>query len=334
MKVLVKGAGVAGLVLAHELTARGVQVAVVERRPHIAGNASWMAGGMLAPWCERESAEEDVLTLGATAADWWAAALPGHVARNGTLVLAQPRDASELRRFAQRTTGHRRLDEGELAALEPDLAERFRSGLLFAGEAHLDPRRALQAMCDKLAARGVTFRFGTESSAETKAFEAANYVAECTGMASPLSGLRGVRGEMIILRTREVALSRPVRLLHPRFPIYVVPRADHHFLVGATMIESGDAGPVTARSMMELLGAAYSLHPAFAEAEVVEAGVGVRPAFADNLPRVERIGRTVFLNGLYRHGFLLAPAMAKAAADTMLQTAPSRQRELTHAAHG
>ena len=133
-----------------------------------------------------------------------------------------------------------------------------------------------------------------------------------------IGGLRGVRGEMLLLRTPEVALSRPVRLLHPRIPVYVVPRADHFFMVGATMIESDAAGPVTARSMMELLNAAYALHPAFGEAEIVETGVGLRPAYPDNLPRVKRKGSEISINGLYRHGFLLAPAMARNAAELIL----------------
>ena len=125
-----------------------------------------------------------------------------------------------------------------------------------------------------------------------------------------LPDLRGVRGEMLSLETGEIKLSRPIRLLHPRHPIYIVPREKNRFMVGATMIESADAGPITARSLMELLNAAYALHPAFGEARLTETGAGVRPAYPDNLPRVTQDGRTIHVNGLYRHGFLLAPAMA------------------------
>jgi glycine oxidase len=88
------------------------------------------------------------------------------------------------------------------------------------------------------------------------------------------------------------------------------------------MIESGSRSPVSARSLMELLGAAYALHPAFGEAEVVEIGVDARAAFPDNLPRAWREGDTVFVNGLYRHGFLLAPAMARRAADLVFGATP------------
>ncbi|RWE11399.1 MAG: FAD-dependent oxidoreductase [Mesorhizobium sp.] len=313
MRVLVKGAGVAGLTAAFELAARGAAVTVAEIRHGLGGNASWMAGGMLAPWCERESADEAVLTLGRGSADWWDAVLPDHVLRNGTLVLAPARDAGELNRFGRRTSGFRQLDQGEIAALEPALAGRFGRGLFFAEEAHLDPRKALLALCDRLLGMGARFEFGGGAMSATSDIE-----VDCTGIADSRPELRGVRGEMLVLRTREISLARPVRLLHPRIPVYVVPRSESLFMVGATMIECNAAGPITARSTMELVSGAYALHPAFGEAELVETSVGVRPAFADNLPRVEREGKNIRINGLYRHGFLLAPAMARQAADIIL----------------
>lgn len=313
MRMLVKGAGVAGLTAAFELAARGATVAVAETRHALGGNASWFAGGMLAPWCERESAEQPVLDLGRDAAGWWEAVLPGQVTRAGTLVVAAPRDAGELDRFASRTSGHRWVNEEEIAQLETDLAGRFRRGLFFPDEAHLDPRQAMVALHDRLTAIGVEFHFGADAS-QVFGFD---HQIDCTGMAAANDRLRGVRGEMLFLRTPDVSLSRPVRLLHPRFPLYMVPRTGHRFMVGATMIESQSEGPVTARSMMELLSAACALHPAFGEACIVETGVGIRPAFPDNLPRVEALGTTVAINGLYRHGFLLAPAMARRAAEIL-----------------
>ena len=136
--------------------------------------------------------------------------------------------------------------------------------------------------------------------------------------------LRAVRGEMLVLHSREVQLSRPVRLLHPRFPLYIVPRGDGRFMLGATMLESDDPGPITARSMMELLAAAVTVHPGFAEASVVATGVGLRPAFADNVPRLVRANGVWHLNGLYRHGFLAAPALAQNLVENL---------EVCHAAH-
>jgi glycine oxidase len=123
---------------------------------------------------------------------------------------------------------------------------------------------------------------------------------------------------MLLLRSRDITLTRAVRVLHPRWPLYVVPRGDGLFMVGATMIESDDTSRITARSVLELLNAAYALHPALGEAEIVEMGTHARPAFPDNLPRIRRVGRVFYVNGLFRHGFLLAPALARRTAEVLL----------------
>lgn len=325
MRVLIKGAGVAGLTVALELTRHGIEVDVVERAAAVATGASGLAGGMLAPWCERESADEMVLTLGRTAADWWEEALPGQVIRKGTLVVAADRDTGELTRFAGRTSGYDWLDASGIEALEPAFGGRFRKALFFRDEAHLDPRKALAGLQRVLIERGVRIHIGCEAEDVDGRFDK---VIDCTGAAAigRTAGLRGVRGEMLFLETSEISLSRPVRLLHPRIPLYIAPRGDNRFMVGATMIESDDAGPISARSLMELLNAAYALHPAFGEARVVEMGVGVRPAYPDNLPRVTVDGDVISVNGFYRHGFLLAPAMAGQVATILTETIPNRER--------
>lgn len=318
-RVLVRGGGVAGLCAAHELHAHGFAVELVERQAEVGAGSSGLAGGMLAPYCERESAAEEVLRLGRHACDWWNAVLPGHVVCSGTLVVAPPRDTGELARFAARTEGYEWLDEAGIAALEPSLEGRFRKGLFFREEAHLDPRAALLGLSGRLKAQGVRLHFGA-TEPPTSRFD---HVVDCTGAAAigAVPGLRGVRGEMLCLETAEVTLACPVRLLHPRHPLYIVPRGGGRFMVGATMIESDDAGPISARSLMELLNAAYALHPAFGEARLIEARAGIRPAFDDNLPRVIRDGGTIFVNGFYRHGFLLAPATARQAAHLMQRKA-------------
>ncbi|WP_438264090.1 glycine oxidase ThiO [Aquibaculum sediminis] len=318
-EVTVLGAGVAGLTCAVTLAERGCRVAVIERSEALGGQAaSWLAGGMLAPWCERESAEPPVVALGREALDWWPKHYPP-TKRAGSLILAPGRDLPELERFARRTEGFERVDADGIAAMEPDLAGRFRAGLLFRKEAHLDPRAALSALAERLQVLGGTIRFGRDAAEH----RASGRVIDCRGMAARdrLHDLRGVRGEMLLLRSGEVSLSRPVRLLHPRFPLYIVPRGEGLFLVGATMIESDRRGRVTARSLVELLNAAYALHPAFAEAEVVETGCEVRPAFPDNLPRIRWRDGRLCVNGCYRHGFLLAPALARMAADALLNGA-------------
>lgn len=317
-EITVVGAGILGLWQAFELARRGHAVTLREAMPEgQTGGASRFAGAMLAPFCEAEAAEPVVRELGAEGLGLWRQAFD-HVTVRGSLVVAASRDMSELRRFARMTQAHQSVGEAEIAVLEPDLAGRFGRGLFFPSEAHVSPRRALAALVAGLRQHGATLIFG-EPVAEPvwRAGHAGGVVVDCRGLAAraDLPGLRGVRGEMLVVRSREVRLTRPVRLLHPRFPLYVVPWEDDHFMVGATVIEREEAGPVTVRSALDLLATAYALHPAFGEAEIVEMSTGIRPAFADNVPKIVLVGRRLHVNGAYRHGYLLAPALARIAAD-------------------
>ena len=311
--VTILGAGVVGLCVATELAARGVALTVVDPNPRPGPHAcSWWAAGMLAPFCETETAEEPVTRLGQEAADWWARA-GVEVAHEGSLVVTLGRDRAELDRFARRTTGHQSLIRDALAEIEPQLDGRFDRALFFANEAHITPRDALGHLRDSLETAGVTF---VETAPPTTGL-----TVDCRGLAAQdvLSDLRGVKGEMAVLRAPDVVLNRPVRLLHPRYPLYIVPRGDGVFMLGATQIESGERNRATLRSVTELFNAAYALHPAFGEAEILEIGVDARPAFGDNLPRIRRRGGTIYVNGLFRHGFLLSPALARMVGELLLE---------------
>lgn len=309
--IRILGAGVAGLTVATELVAQGADVEICDPNgvPGAHG-CSWWAGGMLAPWCEYENAEEPVVRLGQSAIDWWARYT--EVSIHGTLVVAHPRDLPDLKRFARKTSEFSWVNSDGISTLEPDL-HGFDTGLYFPREAHLAPRDALHALVRNLEGKGISIG----QSASHKYVET---TVDCRGFAArdELPDLRGVKGEMIILRAPDIHITRPVRLLHPRIPLYIVPRGNGIYMLGATMVESEAASHITARSMLELLSAAYALSPAFGEAEILETGVDLRPAFADNLPRIRRRGTTIFANGLYRHGYLLAPALAKGIAELIL----------------
>ena len=179
-RVLVIGAGVAGLCCATALAERGAKVTLVERSREIGGNASWLAGGMLAPFCEGESAPQSVVALGQGAIDWWDARVPG-VTRRG---YAGCRAAARRKRDRPLRGAHavrmRASDEARIAELEPDLGRRFRKGLFFADEGHLDPRVALSALIERLRAKGGEIRFGVDG--ETRGGSEA--VIDCRGWAA------------------------------------------------------------------------------------------------------------------------------------------------------
>jgi glycine oxidase len=223
--------------------------------------------------------------------------------------VSHPRDRRELDLFARQTSGHERVDAKRLGALEPALAGRFNEGLFFADEGHVEPRRVLKAIRSKLRGRNVEMRFG--HSVEPCGLDGT--VVDCRGLEARdvLPDLRGVKGETILVETSEIQLTRPVRLMHPRWPLYVIPRADNRFLIGATSIESEDVSGVSVRSALELLTAAYTIHPAFGEARIVEIGTALRPAFPNHAPRIQVTGNRIAVNGLYRHGYLMAPALAE-----------------------
>jgi len=306
--VTIIGAGIAGAWQALLFAQAGHDVILYERGDaQMTESTSHWAGGMLAPCCEAEIAEPIISRLGLRALDIWRRELPD-TPFNGSLVLAHARERSDFERFARMTEGHQRLDAAGLAQLEPSLEGRFRQALFYPAEGHVEPRRVLPKLHEKIVAAGGTVRFNSDVAAE----QLDGIVIDCRGLSArdAQPELRGVKGEMILIETDEVKLSRPVRLIHPRWPLYVIPRKDNLFMLGATSIEAEDTC-VSVRSALELLGAAYSVHPAFAEARIIEFGSGLRPAFPDNLPRITIEDQKIAVNGLYRHGFLVAPALAE-----------------------
>jgi glycine oxidase len=311
--ITVVGAGIAGLWQALSLLKAGYRVRLLDSSLEpFADAASRLAGAMIAPECEAEAAPRIVRDLGRESLALWKAVYPA-VIENGTLVVASARDRADLTRFQRMTERHHVLNAEEIGALEPQLADRFDVALFFGSEAHMDATAALFKLLEAVDSLGGDVQFG---ASDIEGWNGCDQVIDCRGFGArdAIPGLRGVRGERIVIRTHDVALARPVRLLHPRQPIYVVPQGDGRYIIGATVIEREDDGAMTLRSALELLGSAFALHPGFAEAEVLDMGAGVRPAFADNTPRirVEDGGRTIRVNGMYRHGFLLAPVLAQA----------------------
>jgi glycine oxidase len=306
--VSIIGAGIAGAWQALLFARAGYSVILHERGDAAMTEAtSYWAGGMLAPYCEAEVAEPIISRLGERSLEIWRRELPD-TPFNGSLIVAHPRERNDFERFARMTKDHQRLDATGLAGLEPTLEGRFREALFFPNEGHVEPRRVLPKLHERIRAAGGTIKFDSEVVLE----DLDGLVIDCRGLAAreEEQELRGVKGEMILIETTEVELARPVRLIHPRWPLYIIPRENGVFMLGATSIEAEDYG-VSVRSALELLGAAYAVHPAFGEARIVEFGSGLRPAFPDNLPRIGVRGNRISVNGLYRHGFLIAPSLAE-----------------------
>lgn len=327
--ITIIGTGVVGLTCADMLIDAGQEVSVITASKGVDESlCSWWAGGMLAPYCEMESAEPLVGELSDVSMQYWQSFCKSNegcdYAANGTLVISPNRDQNMLTHFAQRTEQWRKIDANELHSLEPILHQ-HRDALFYPTEAHIEPRQVLRALWSKIKANAEVITDTTLSDTEIeelakKANQQGGWLLDCRGYSarSDLPDLRGVRGEMLHLYNPELELSRPVRLLHPRIPIYLVPRANSQFMLGATMIESASRERASVRSVLELLSAVYAVNPAFSQSEIVEIGVDVRPAYPDNLPKIIKQGRHLLVNGMYRHGYLLSPAFAKIVSDFII----------------
>ena len=336
----VLGAGLMGRLLALALARGGCEVDLYEAGgPDAEGAAARVAAAMLAPLAESAVAPPSVVRMGHHALDRWptliaSLAAPVFFQREGTLVLWHRQDAAEAMRLkgVLARTGEqvpelpamRTLDAAGIEALEPSLGRRFAQALWLPDEGQLDNRALLAALLATLQAQPKVrlhwhaprmlddFAPGTSGQPER--------VIDCRGLgAKPQwNALRGVRGEVVRVHAPEVTLRRPTRLVHPRYPIYIAPKPDHLFVIGATEIESDDMSPASVRSTLELLSAAYAVHSGFAEARIVEIATQCRPTLPDNLPAVREVRpRVMQVNGLYRHGFMIAPAILDVALELL-----------------
>ncbi len=329
----IAGAGLAGRLLAWRLALVGCRVSLFDaKRRDDLTSASQTAAAMLSPLAELAVSDDAVFELGQRSLVLWPQwlaqlATPVYFKQDGTVVVAHTQDGASLEHFS-RLLHHKlpaackslvqTLDAAGLAQLEPLIAGRFNGGLYLVGEGQLANDQLMAALATELDRLGVQ---GHEGQAvdrlEEKAVVCADQKhsfdmtvdARGTGSKSVLPTLRGVRGEVLRVECKGLTLQRPIRLMHPRYQLYVAPRPNGEFVVGATELESEDAGPVTVRSVLELGSALHSLHPAFGEARILSMRAALRPALDDHRPCVEQLGGVWHINGLYRHGYLCAPAL-------------------------
>ena len=309
--ITILGAGIMGLMNAYTLAHSGHNITIYDPKGFPADNASYMAGGMLAPYSEIEHMDLNWVKAGMKSIEIWQEMdLDTGFKQNGSLLIACPEDRYILERFKSHLPAELQ-NQQEPQALEPNLPHSFKTGLHLENEAHLDPHKTMSALCDFLKGK---VNFITEEAPENLN---ADHIIDCRGMAASDPEIRGIKGETLLVRNTEFSLSRPVRLMHPRYPLYIIPREDHVFMIGATVIESAENDNVSLRSSMELMSALYALSPSFGEAEILEIKAGIRPSYLDNLPRITINENTINCNGLFRHGYLIAPVMAQCVADYM-----------------
>jgi glycine oxidase len=338
-KFAIVGGGLMGRLLAVALAQRGAQVDLFDKGTSDAhGAAARIAAAMLAPLAESAITEDSVVRMGIHSLSRWKDLIdqlssPVFFQQAGTLILWHRQDANDAERFTAHLERNcrnnsllqlpQKLNNEAVRVLEPGVADRFTQGLFLPSEGQLDNRQLLDALLIELETLKVHCHWNTSIEPnELRKESSYQAVIDCRGTGAKDSwhsnisenSLRGVRGEVIRLYAPEVKLKRPTRLIHPRYPIYIAPKENDIYVVGATEIESDDLSEMSVRSAMELLSAVYTVHSGFAEARILEMATQCRPTLKNNLPEIRSsknkgLADLIMINGLYRHGFMIAPAV-------------------------
>jgi len=337
------GAGLLGRLLAVKLAQAGAKVELFDQgSPAAEHSAARVAASMLAPLAESAITAANVVQMGLYSLAHWPSILakltePVFFQQAGTLILWHRQDTAEAKRFAAKLNHNcqlntalstpQKLAQEDIHTLEPSLGNRFQHGLFLPNEGQLDNRQLLTALAEELKRLKVICHW--HQSIEPHELIQNQYagIIDCRGLGAKAAWalssnennpLRGVRGEVVRLYAPEVKLSRPIRFIHPRYPIYIAPKENDIYVIGATEIESEDLSPASLRSTMELLSAAYTVHSGFAEARILETLTQCRPTLKNNLPAIRMTVKGVMeINGLYRHGFMIAPAIVDCAIELL-----------------
>lgn len=335
-RYLIVGSGLIGRLLAWRLCRASHQVDILSSDDlQGTGSAGYIAAAMVAPTTEAITSEAMVQTIGKRSLQiWpqWLAELPEPVfyQNNGTIVVAHAGDKAEMSRFTRRAQhvlskdNYKMLDRVTLAEYEPQLSEQFDQAMFFEQEAYLDNRHLYRLLADALAVGQCRWQQCDDIATLTTESIDSNCqryfrhgsdlydeVIDCRGNGArhDIDDLRSVRGEVIRVHAPEVHFKHAIRLMHPRYPMYLAPRPNNEYVLGATVIESDDMSSVSVRSGLELMSTLYSLHKGFSEARILEMSAHCRPALLNNMPRISRTEWGYRLNGFYRHGYLFSPAI-------------------------
>lgn len=345
--IAIAGAGLIGASLALELAGRGLRVALISEALPLA-HASSSAAGMLAV-----DDPENPPALHALSA-FSRALYPeflDRLSKTAGTVDARTRFQTHETLQAIAPNPARSLPEIRRADL-PSLVAGLRSGdhtFTLLQEASLDPREL--ALAVRLAlARSSRIELHTHTrvlsvtedaasamlATSSAPISAANFV-DCTGAWSiPSPAHPGIpvvpvipvvprKGQMLrVALPADVPLTRVVRTA----AVYIVPRLHGahagQAVIGATVEDRGFDTSVDPGAIAALRASAAALFPALAEAHLVEAWAGLRPATPDGLPVIGRTGeRTFIAKGHFRNGILLAPATAQVVADLITGREPA-----------
>lgn len=319
MYVAVVGCGLLGRLTALACITRGWKVCVIDKnRLTDETSCSFSAGGMLSPYCEAP--------LLSTASQ----ALYQNVFEQWRLILKQMGAKVTLNRGGTRLTSHpreRNIIQHELARIKqhcitPLRYETCSGGFHLEGEGYIDNQAwlhestvYLRRHCDAIIEDNEISRVDDRVIHLSNRKPVFDLVFDTRGIgsANTSTGLRGVSGETLLVHAPDVQLAHTVRYYHPRYPLYIVPRPNQHYILGATEIQSDEIRGMSVRSALTLLSMACAVDARFQEAVIVKHYYGVRPTFDDGQPSIQINRRIIRINGAYRHGYLIGPGLVEKA---------------------
>jgi glycine oxidase len=317
---LIVGAGVAGLATAQHLLLQGAAVTVVERGA-VGQESSWAGGGILAPLCPWDYADEvtRLTSLGAALFPQWAAGL--HTATgvdpeyevSGMLVLP-PFDRSLAQLWCDQHEF--RLEQKDDALLLPEVAQVRNPRLVQALRKHVEKLGG--SIVEHCEVRGISTEGERVQSVSTSCgeFSADRYIVSAGAWSTQVLGqyalqldIRPMRGQMLLFKFD----SPPLRHIVLQDGMYLIPRRDGHLLVGSTLEDVGFDKSTTDEARDSLWQRAQLLLPALRGMPLRQHWSGLRPASPRNIPTIGRHPRleNLYLNsGHFRYGVTMAPASA------------------------
>jgi glycine oxidase len=344
MKLLVVGAGIAGLAIAWRLADRGVTVEIVERG--VAGRgATWASAGMIAPGAELGRDSSAMAQLARRARAKW----PSFAAQlerasgqsiayleSGSLVVAQTAAEADALQARVAVLGRDGmvaswLPPEMLLKTEPLLSPALFGALRISGDAQVDNRALCAALCTVLENANISLREQREVRSliiqdgkargivtAQGAIEADRIVLACGAWTNLIGGVgpeslppvKPAKGQMVACMPPP-GISVPQSLIWSE-DVYLVPRQDRLF-IGATVEDASFDVSVSHQARDRLLEAAARIIPALSQWRVVEMWAGLRPRTPDDAPVLgaTAIDGLYLASGQFRNGILFAPAIAE-----------------------
>jgi glycine oxidase len=347
-EVVIIGGGVIGLAIARALALRGVRDVMVIEKNDFGKEASWAAGGILAPQIEA-GASDDFFRLACASRDLYRdfardllfeSGIDVELDLTGTLCVAfTDAEEQELRsRYDwQRGEGFEVdwLSSGQARAIEPCLSEQVRCALRFPNDLQVENRRLVQALLisnkkvgiqliDHCVVQNVQIVAGRVRGVNTSQglIEASSIVIAAGAWSSMIDPAKAfqvepVRGQMLCFQ------AQPQIARHVIYSSqgYLIPRADGRLLAGSTAEEVGFDKSVTDEGVNKITSMARGIAPAVTELPLLDSWAGFRPRSADDLPVLGNsveIEGLVYATGHYRNGILLAPITGELIAETIV----------------